>query len=119
MEVATKLVTTSANGILDKLFEEICDSVQLTDTQFELAEGHYFAVGEWLAAKESPLAIYKPRIYPQGSVRHKTTVKPLARQEHDLDLICLLELPFGTFPDPRTVFDLVAMRLRQNGLYKQ
>jgi len=72
-------------------------TVQLTDTMFENAEGHYYAVGEWLAAKESPLATYKPRIYPQGSARHKTTVKPVARQEHDIDLVCHLELPFGTW----------------------
>jgi hypothetical protein len=118
MEVATRLVAASPHGMLDRLFEEICECVQLTDTQFELAQSHYYAVGEWLAADESPLAIYKPWIYPQGSARHKTTVKPIARQEHDVDLVCHLDLPCGTFSDPRTVFELVAMRLRQNGRYK-
>lgn len=118
MEVATRLVAASPHGMLDRLFEEICECVQLTDTQFELAQSHYYAVGEWLAADDSPLAIHKPRIYPQGSARHKTTVKPIARQEHDVDLVCHLDLPYGTFSDPRTVFELVAMRLRQNGRYK-
>jgi len=118
MALAMKQVTASVNSTLDRLLEEMCETVQLTETQFDEAEGHYHAVGEWLADPKSPLAIYKPRIYPQGSVRLKTTVKPLTRQEHDLDLICLFDLPYGSFAEPVSIFNLVERRLRESDFFR-
>jgi hypothetical protein len=71
MATVLKMVTASMNVALDRLLEELCETVQLTETQFKEARGHYHAVGDWLADPKNPLAIYKPRIRTQGSVRLK------------------------------------------------
>ena len=34
-------------------------------------------IGEWLDGKDSSLSVYKPVIYPQGSFRLGTMIKPL------------------------------------------
>lgn len=119
MATAPKIVTASANAALDRLLEELCETVQLTATQFKDAEGHYHAVGEWLADPGSPIALYRPQIRPQGSVRLKTTVKPLRQNEHDLDLILWLDLPYGGFHEPKQVFELVSARLRENEFFRK
>jgi hypothetical protein len=119
MATASKIVTASMNAALDRLLEELCESVQLTATQFKDAEDHYHAVGEWLADPKSPIARFRPEIRPQGSVRMKTTVKPLRQNEHDLDLILRLDLPFGDFSEPKQVFDLVSARLRENQFFRE
>jgi hypothetical protein len=113
-----KIVTASVNSTLDFLLEAMCETVQLTDTQFKSAAEHYQSVAKWLADPKSPLAIYKPWIYPQGSARLKTTVKPIIWQEHDLDLILHLDLPYGTFGEPKSVFDLVSGRLREHDFFR-
>src|SRR5437870_4500302 len=43
-----RLITASANVKFDDLFEEVCTAVQLTKTQYDLAVGHYEAVGDVL-----------------------------------------------------------------------
>jgi len=100
-------VTGSANAHLDELLEEICVGLQLTDTQHEEAKSRNDAVGKWLAADGSELASYRPNIYPQGSVRLRTTVKPRGQDEYDVDLVCQMELPPAYFSEPVAVLDMV------------
>jgi Second Messenger Oligonucleotide or Dinucleotide Synthetase domain len=119
MATVEKIVTASMNTALNKLLEELCESVQLTATQFKDAEDHYHAVGKWLADPKSPIARYRPWIRPQGSARLKTTVKPIWQNEHDLDLILWLDLPYGNFNEPKQVFDLVSARLRENDFFRK
>src|SRR5258708_26986162 len=75
---------------LDTLLNLICEKLQLSETQHELAQGHYQAVNEWLFA-DGPLAHLEPNIYPQGSFRLGTTVKPIGYGEYDLDFVCELK----------------------------
>src|ERR1700688_3052036 len=41
---------------LDILLEEVCIALQLSDSQFNLAEQRYHAIGDWLGAEGSALA---------------------------------------------------------------
>ncbi len=113
----TRLVTASANAQLDQLLEDACEGLQLTPTQLEEAEDHYTAVGEWLADEQSPLQAFSPKIKPQGSVLQGTVVKPIGRDEFDIDLVCLLDIEPVPLP-PKTIYDLVAARLEANAAYK-
>jgi len=99
---------------VDDLLVRICVGLQLTKTQYEAAVQHYTAVGEWLGAVESPLARHRPKIFPQGSLRIGTTVRPLGREEYDLDLVCRLDIAETT--DPVAVLRAVERRLRENGV---
>jgi hypothetical protein len=99
---------------LDELVAQICVTLQISPTQFELAERHYRAVGDWLAGDGSPIATLQPIIYPQGSMALRTTVKPREREEYDLDLVLQVE---PTTTDPMRLYNLVADRLEAHGTY--
>jgi hypothetical protein len=87
--VAT-VVTASVNSELDVLLAGICESLQLTTTQYASAQEKYEAVARWLAAADSPITTLRPQIFPQGSVALQTTVRPRREkemEEYDLDLV--------------------------------
>jgi len=104
----------SSNWLNDVLIR-ICILLQLTKTQYKEAEAHYLSVAEWLRAPASPIATLNPDIYPQGSLRIGTTVRPWWREEYDLDLVLWLELYQNA--NPIEVLDLVERRLRDHGTY--
>jgi hypothetical protein len=115
----TSLAISSFSTQLDDLLARICGKLQISPTQFRLAETRYHAIGDWLAANGSPLAIYKPQIYSQGSLRIGTTVKPLLTQEYDLDLVCEIKSTHLQFANPIELLNLVEARLRQHDTYKK
>lgn len=96
--------------------ERVCQALELTDTQEKLAEGHYTAVGEWLAGSDDPV-LRGAAIYVQGSTALGTTVRPLGRDEHDVDLVCFVPELAPSMP-PAFLKARIGDRLRQNGHYK-
>ena len=103
------------NADLDFLLAEVARALQLTPEQHRLAVTHYKAIADWLAAPDSPLAPYKPWIYPQGSMALETTVHPLTREEYDLDLVCQMLVSGVTAME---VYNRVFERLRIHGTYR-
>ncbi|ABW67894.1 nucleotidyltransferase domain-containing protein [Desulfosudis oleivorans] len=99
------------------LLEKICQKLELTDTQYQDAKGKYKAVGEWLDGGEV-LHPHAPHIFPQGSMSLGTTVRPLGRDEFDIDLVCLLNL-FSSRCSPEAVRKAVGERLEANEVYKK
>jgi len=85
-------ITESLNLQLDDLLERICSKLQITPAQHQIAQDRYETIGSWLAAEESLLARFGPVIYPQGSLRIGTTVRPRTGEEFDLDLVCEVQL---------------------------
>ena len=110
-------ITDSFNSQLDDLLLRICEKLQISETDHKKAEDRYNTVGKWLAQADSRLASHHPAIYPQGSLRIGTTVKPLAYQEFDLDLVCELDIDHGLY-DPIAVLNGVEQRLREHNTYK-
>jgi len=102
---------------LSFILESICNKLQITKTQHSSAEEKYEAVGKWLAESESPLHMYKPTIYPQGSFKIGTTVKPLLKDEYDIDLVCELEDDV-TITEPMSLLEKIYQRIRSNETYK-
>ncbi len=110
--------TESFETQIDDLLFRICIELQLDDKRYKLAETHYQAVGKWLEARESPVAVLRPTIYPQGSMRLNTTVKPLIGDEYDLDFVCELICEPSFFRHPVEALDLIEQRLRDNNIYR-
>jgi hypothetical protein len=104
-----------ASTDLDVIVAQVCLTLQISPTQFELARGHYDAVGEWLSREGSPLARLSPTIYPQGGMALRTTVKPREREEFDLDIVLQVE---PTDSDPMALYEDVADRLEASDLYR-
>ena len=64
----------------------LCRDLELTDTQLRAAQVSYEAVGLHLSSSDHPF-LKRLRIYAHGSTALGTTVKPVGREEHDVDLI--------------------------------
>jgi hypothetical protein len=97
------------------VLERLCEALELTPTQFELAKQRYEAAGAWLAASPDPW-LRTLSIYLQGSTALGTTVKPLRRNEHDVDLVG--HVAGGGGVPPEILKKLIGNRLRENGYYR-
>ncbi len=104
---------------LDALFDRICIKLQLSATAYGLAANRYGSVSEWLNDEKSPLARYKPRIYPQGSLNLGTTAKPFGKAEYDLDFVCEFAIEFEDRPNPLSLLDWIEQKLSEHEVYKQ
>lgn len=112
-----KLEMFNAPDTLEDLLVLAGEKLQLSKTEYALAASHYEALGSWLDAIESPLHQFGPRVYPQGSVRIGTTVRPWAYEEFDVDLVCELQVDWLA-SHPIAVLDLVQNRIESNGRYR-
>ena len=101
---------------LDVLLNIICEKLQITQTQHGLAEDHYKAVNEWLFG-DGPFSDLQPSIYPQGSFRLGTTVKPIGRGEYDLDFVCEMSGDPNKY-QPIQILRAFQTRLSQNEIYR-
>jgi Second Messenger Oligonucleotide or Dinucleotide Synthetase domain len=68
------------------VLEIVCESLELSASQFALAKQRYEGVGTHLAGSENPL-LQTIAIYLQGSTALRTTVRPIGVNEHDVDLV--------------------------------
>jgi hypothetical protein len=98
---------------LVEILEAMCQGLELTASQAEDAEQRYNNVGRWLG--DDPM-LEGAWIYVHGSVALGTTVKPLARAEYDVDLVC--HIPHGS-PTiaPAVLKKVVGDRLKDRGTY--
>lgn len=103
---------------LDSLLGLVCEELQLPPSFHELAEQRYHAVGDWLGGSGSPLQPWRPSIYSQGSFRTGTTIRPLAGDEFDVDLVCELDLGLKQ-ASPLVVLNLVEQRLQAHPEYSR
>lgn len=116
---AAGLLSASKTQTLDDLLVRLCNIVQLSSTQFALAEDRYHAICDWLGAPESALSRFRPDLYPQGSVALGTTVRPLIGEEYDVDLVCQLDIDYRSVSTPVLLLNAIEARMRENDRYKQ
>ncbi len=75
----------------NEILEELGNTLDISEIQFDAAVKSYKAVGSWLCADDSLLKPYNPTIKPQGSFLLGTTIKPYdENQDLDIDLVCEL-----------------------------
>lgn len=114
-EMQLSLLTVQKKQLLVGIINQFCQQLELTDTQYQTAKERYEAVGGWLAEAESP-HLKQAKIYAQGSVALETTIKPLGRNEFDVDLVCLLPTVAHS-SDAAAVKTLIGERLKEHGKY--
>ncbi|WP_304545991.1 nucleotidyltransferase domain-containing protein [Sulfurimonas microaerophilic] len=93
----------------------LTDKLKLSDSKYADAEKKYNAVSKWL--HDSDNEIFKDStIYPQGSVRLGTTVKPYGANEHDIDLV--VHLPkVNKYYSSEYIHELIGDRLKDHDTY--
>lgn len=89
------------NQMMNELLESMIERLELPDSAYEKAAARYDDLGKWLCREESACRAYEPHIFPQGSFRLGTAIRPLdEKEEYDLDLAC--RLPIGITKDSHT-----------------
>ena len=87
---------TPASTLIPQLTKSLEDIAHLLDIPEDLADeaiARYEAVAAWLSEEDSPMRAYTPELYPQGSFRLGTPIRPLlANDEFDIDLVCQLNI---------------------------
>jgi hypothetical protein len=117
MAASPVFFATDQHKQMDDLLWRICEQIQLTPSCHQLAVDRYEAVCRWLEADGSGVASYRPSIYPQGSMRIGTTVRPIGRNEYDLDFVCEVLAHPSSFSSPFQLLKLMEARLREHKVY--
>lgn len=104
--------------MLDKndILKRITENLELTDSQFKNIKQSYESVAEWLNASDEIKKYGKAEIFPQGSVALGTVVKPLKKEEYDIDLVFHIN---NSNINPATLKRMVGNRLKENETYKK
>ena len=118
-------MTRETKHELFNVLDKIISKLDITKSQYEKAKERYEAVGKWLANGEycltggSKICLKDGKIYPQGSIRLATTVKPIGQEEFDVDLV--FYSPNVSIDDinPSELNRLIGDRLRANSDYKR
>lgn len=104
----------------NKFLEDVAKSLDISPSKYKLAVERYESVGTWLQNGDYPDFIGAINIYPQGSFRLGTVVRPIREQiekDYDIDLVCeFVENPGKT--TAKEVKHRVGNRLTENDTYK-
>ncbi|MCK9220678.1 MAG: nucleotidyltransferase [Bacteroidales bacterium] len=103
---------TQIDDLLDKMAEEI----QLDSTRYERMKTSYEAVKNWIEGDELFFHPYRYDVYPHGSVRILTTVKPIGKDEFDLDIV--IHLKSTTPHTPQRIYAELKRRIGENEKYR-
>lgn len=99
--------------IINEIYENIADELNISDSVFESAKRSYKALGEYL---ENSID-YNVEVYPQGSMNLGTLIKPISDDDdYDLDAVCKI---YNDFNSPKDLKELVGNTLKRNGTYKK
>jgi hypothetical protein len=98
-----------------EVLEMVCESLELSNSQFAQAKQRYEGVGACLAGSDDP-ALRAITIYLQGSTTLRTTVRPIGVNEHDVDLVAYVPDPDVEI-SPAVLKKAIGDCLRANGNY--
>jgi hypothetical protein len=98
-----------------EVLETVCESVELSASQFALAKQRYEGVGACLAGSDNPV-LRAIVIYLQGSTALQTTVRPIGVNEHDVDLVAHMS-HLGVQISPAALKKVIGECLQANGNY--
>lgn len=102
---------------LDDLLDQMAEELQLDESRYNRIIKHYEAVKKWIEDDEKFFKPFKYDVYPHGSVRILTTVKPIGKEEFDLDIAIHLKTQWASHT-PEKVYKELKRRLEENETYK-
>ena len=99
--------------IINEIYENIAEELNISDSVFENAKRSYKALGEFL---ENNIE-YPVEVYPQGSMNLGTLIKPIGDDDdYDLDAVCKIH---NNFDSPKDLKELVGNALNKSERYKK
>ena len=99
---------------LNSVFDELADTLNISETMRGKAERAYQSLGEWLGENGEGREV---RVYTQGSFALGTVVRPPSGEDldYDIDLVC--ELPDMALDTARSIKQFVGDRITQHSTY--
>ena len=107
--------------IVDAILREIAEELDIPPTKYKDAVDRYTAVGRWLEAGTYPGIQGTPTVYPQGSFRLGTVIRPIRHGlecEYDIDLVCQLNASLANVT-PAAIKQMVGNRLKDHDTYRK
>ncbi|MFW2491709.1 nucleotidyltransferase [Clostridium chromiireducens] len=108
---------------LEAILEKIVKNLNIPETRYEQAEKSYKSISEWLNRENSSVINTQAQIYPQGSFRLGTVIKPITENdEYDIDLVCNLELSKKTISQRELKIDIgeeIKAYANEHGMIKE
>lgn len=103
---------------LDDLLDRMAESLQLDKTRYDLMIQHYEAIKRWIEADELFFKPFKYELYPHGSVRIRTTVRPIGKDEFDLDIALHIKAQWSNHT-PEKIYAELKRRLSEHADYNE
>lgn len=103
---------------LDDLLARMTESIQLDETRKARMESAYKSVEKELKNDELFFKENDFEIYPQGSVKIGTTVKPIVNNEFDLDIVVHIRTDWSKHK-PSFIYNQLKRVLENNEVYKK
>lgn len=98
----------------ERILALLVGEIEIPDGAYEKAASRYQDIGTWLEREEAESSGHDPHIFPQGSFRLGTAIRPLdPSNDYDLDLACELRTGLTTSShSQKALKDLVGRDLR-------
>lgn len=81
-----------SNSKKEAIISALLNAIEIPPSYYDKVEGRYRSLGDWFAREGASTASLEPHIYPQGSFRLGTVIRPLNDGDsYDLDIGCCLE----------------------------
>ena len=109
------------NKMLGQILQHVGEALDIPPSKYKQAVERYTAVGEWLKGGEYSDATDTPRIYPQGSFRLGTVIRPYRSGKdasYDIDLVCDITSSKDSSM-PSKVKQEVGARLKEKKTYER
>lgn len=101
----------NTNSLPMKVVEELTKKLDIPDNIYNEATEKYIEVANFLGESENPL-LQDVEIYPQGSIRLKTVVRPNGVEEFDIDLV--IHLPNASKEhSSEYIYNIIGDRLKE------
>jgi len=106
------------NDKANELLKKILDEIELPESAYERAEQRYKSLYEWLIREESSCADFDPHVFPAGSFRIGTAIRPeTGKEKYDLDIPC--ELQKGISQDTHSQKELKDLLGEELSMYRE
>jgi len=80
-----------SNITINKVLNLVAAEIDIPESSYETANKRYKTVSAWFVSNSARCAVYNPHLYPQGSFRLGTVIRPVKDDgEYDLDMGCRL-----------------------------
>lgn len=104
--------------IVDTLLQRVAEELDIPPSKYKQAVERYTSVGKWLEGGDYAGVSQIPRVFPQGSFRLGTVVRPIQEGKesgYDIDLVCCIATNSSKASWLKQV---IGERLNEHGKYR-